>query len=59
MNRLKRVWIPLIIVALVAVAGFVVYRLQGIFGAQRQSSAVSARLDDAKPFNPKLAWVNR
>jgi hypothetical protein len=53
MNLIKRVWIPLTIVAVVAVAGFVVYRLHGIFGAQLQTSAVSARADDVKPFNPK------
>jgi hypothetical protein len=53
MNLVKRVWIPLTIVALVAVAGFVVYRLHGMFGAHRQTTVVSAGADDVKPFNPK------
>jgi hypothetical protein len=53
MTLLKRVWIPLIIVALVAAAGFVVYRLHGIFGAYTPASALSAGADDVKPFNPK------
>jgi hypothetical protein len=50
---LKRVWIPLLIVAVVAVVGFSVYRLHGIFGVGPRPPAVSAMSDDAKPFNPK------
>jgi hypothetical protein len=49
----KRAWIPLAIVVLVAIAGFAVYRLHGVFGVHRAASAVSARADDIKPFNPK------
>jgi hypothetical protein len=49
----KRVWIPLVIIALVAIAGFAVYRLHGTFGVHGARSAVSARADDIKPFNPK------
>jgi hypothetical protein len=49
----KRAWIPIVIVTLVAVAGFGVYRLHAAFGVGGQSSTVSARADDVKPFNPK------
>src|ERR1700740_2938704 len=49
----KRGWIPLFVVILVAVAGFAVYRLHGVFGVRGATSAVSARADDIKPFNPK------
>lgn len=49
----KRAWIPLAIMALVVIAGFAVYRLHGVFGVHGATSAVSARPDDIKPFNPK------
>jgi Mycobacterium membrane protein len=49
----KRVWMPLAILLLVAIAGFAVYRLHGIFGVRPATSAVQARADDIKPFNPK------
>jgi hypothetical protein len=49
----KRAWMPLAIMVLVAIAGFAVYRLHGIFGVHPAGSAVTARADDIKPFNPK------
>ena len=49
----KRVWVPLVIVVLVAIAGFAVYRLHGAFGVRGATSVVGARADDIKPFNPK------
>jgi hypothetical protein len=49
----KRAWIPLVVMVLVAVAGFAVYRLHGVFGVRGAASAVGARADDVKPFNPK------
>jgi hypothetical protein len=53
MIAVKRAWMPLAILVLVAIAGFGVYRLHGIFGVHPATSAVSARADDIKPFNPK------
>jgi hypothetical protein len=53
MTVIKRAWIPLVVVALVATAGFAVYRLHGVFGARDGTSAVGVRSDDIKPFNPK------
>jgi MmpS family membrane protein len=52
-SAFKRGWIPLTIVAVVAIAGFSVYRLHGVFGIHGDTSAASARADDVKPFNPK------
>jgi Mycobacterium membrane protein len=49
----KRAWVPLVITVLVAIAGFGVYRLHGAFGVHGATSAISARADDIKPFNPK------
>jgi hypothetical protein len=53
MNVIKRAWIPVVVMVLVAVAGFAVYRLHGVFGVRGAASAVGARADDVKPFNPK------
>lgn len=52
-NVLKRVWIPLVIVAVVAVAGFSVHRLRSFFGYQDKGPITSGIADDIKPFNPK------
>jgi MmpS family membrane protein len=53
MTVVKRAWIPLVVVVLVAIAGFAVYRLQGVFGVRDGASPVGARADVIKPFNPK------
>ena len=52
-GALRRVWILVVIAGVVAVAGFCVYRLHGIFGAHDQTSASNSVSDDIKPFNPK------
>jgi MmpS family membrane protein len=52
---LKRIWIPLLIVAVVAVAGLVVYRMHGFFGSNNETTRPGAGLaQDAEPFNPKV-----
>jgi hypothetical protein len=52
---LKRVWIPLLIVVVVAFAGVVVYRMHGLFGSDNEITRPGAGLaDDAEPFNPKV-----
>jgi hypothetical protein len=43
----------LVAVVVVAVAGFCVYRLHGIFGSHRATSAASGVSNDIVPFNPK------
>jgi Mycobacterium membrane protein len=52
---LKRAWIPLLIVVVVAVAGVVVYRMHGLFGSNNETTRPGAGLaQDAEPFNPKV-----
>ena len=48
---LKRTWIPLVIVVVVAIGGFVAYRLQGIFGSNRVSEA--GPVEKIVPINVK------
>lgn len=43
----------LIAVAVVAVAGFSVYRLHGVFGSHNKTSTASAFSNEIVPFNPK------
>ncbi len=51
----KRVWIPLLILVVVAVGGVVVYRMHGIFGSDNEITRSGAGLaQDAEPFNPKV-----
>ena len=52
---LKRAWIPLLIVVVVAVAVIVVYRMHGFFGSKNELTRPGAGLaQDAEPFNPKV-----
>src|ERR1700738_2836466 len=54
MNVLKRAWIPLLVVVVVAIAGFTVYRVRAVFGSDNETTSSGAGLaNDAKPFNPK------
>jgi hypothetical protein len=50
---LMRWWMLLIAVAVVAVAGFAVYRLHGAFGSNHKTSTASALSNEIVPFNPK------
>ena len=43
----------LVAVAVLAVAGFYVYRLHGIFGSHNTTSTASAFSNEIVPFNPK------
>ena len=52
-RRLTQRWMLLVAVAVVAVAGFAVYRLHGIFGSQDVTSTPSGAGNDIVPFNPK------
>lgn len=51
---LKRAWIPLLIVIVVMIGGFVVLRVKTFFGAPDPASQSSKPADDTKPFNPKV-----
>jgi Mycobacterium membrane protein len=50
---LRRRWMLLVAVAVIAVAGFAVYRLHGIFASQDVTSTPSGSGNDIVPFNPK------
>ena len=51
---LKRVWILVIIIVVVAIAGFCVDRLRGFFGSNNETTRPGSGLaNDTKPFNPK------
>jgi len=50
---LRKAWMPLVIMAVVAVAAFSVDRLQGFFGKTETTRPGSGLADDAKPFDPK------
>ena len=49
----KRWWMLLVAVAVIAGAGFGVYRLHSIFGSHRYSSAAEGISNEIVPFNPK------
>lgn len=50
---LSRVWIPLVILAVVAVGGFTVARVRGFFGSEQRPSYADAQREETKPYNPK------
>ncbi|SBS75548.1 Putative membrane protein mmpS4 (modular protein) [uncultured Mycobacterium sp.] len=50
---LGKLWIPLVVLAVVGAGGFTVSRLHGIFGNEKSITYGDTRVDDAKPFNPK------
>nr|WP_197694079.1 MmpS family transport accessory protein [Mycobacterium sp. 852002-40037_SCH5390672] len=49
----KRWWMVLVAVLVVALAGFGIYRLHGIFGSHNNTSANSGLANQIVPFNPK------
>ena len=50
---LGRLWIPLLVLVVIAAGGFAVSRLHGIFGSDRRPSYADTKINDSKPFNPK------
>lgn len=52
-RRIGRQWMLLVAAIVVAVAGFTVYRLHGIFASQDVTSTPNGLDSDAAPFNPK------
>ena len=52
-RRLSQRWMLLVAVAVLAVAGFAVYRLHGIFACHDVTSTPSGSENDIVPFNPK------
>ena len=54
MKLLKRFWIPLLITVVTLVGAFTVMRVRTFFGAGDGSGISSAKVDDTKPFDPKV-----
>jgi hypothetical protein len=52
-SGVRRWWTVLVVAVVVAVAGFCVDRLHGIFGSHNNTSAGSGISDQTDPFNPK------
>lgn len=52
-SLVRRWWIVLLAVVVVAVAGFSISRLQGIFGSQNEAAATGGISNEIVPFNPK------
>jgi hypothetical protein len=50
---LSRYWIPVLILVVVAVGGFIVDRVHGYFGSGKRESYADSNLQNPKPFNPK------
>jgi hypothetical protein len=50
----RNAWLPLLIVAVVVIGGFAVVRVKSFFGAHDTGIMTSPRLDDSKPFKPKV-----
>jgi hypothetical protein len=50
----RNAWLPLLIVMVVVVGGFAVTRVKSFFGAHDTGVMTTARLDDSKPFKPKV-----
>ena len=50
---LRKVWLPIVILLVVAVAAFGVFRLHGVFGKTETTRPGSGLANDTKPFNPK------
>jgi hypothetical protein len=46
-------WIPLIILVVIAAGGFTVTRLHSVFGSEKRPSYADTKINDTKPFNPK------
>ncbi len=49
----KRLWIPVVLIIVLAVTGLIVVRLHGIF-ASRDLNANAAAAMEIQPFNPKV-----
>jgi Mycobacterium membrane protein len=50
---LKKAWIPLLLVVVVALGAYAVVRIRDTLGANGTATAAVGNGDDTKPFNPK------
>ncbi|MFZ1176026.1 MAG: MmpS family protein [Mycobacterium sp.] len=52
-NLVRRGWMLLVALVVVAMTGFAIYRLHGIFGSHNSTSANGGISNEIVPFNPK------
>jgi hypothetical protein len=50
---LRRTWIPLVVLVVIACGGVTVSRIHGFFGSEKRPSYVDGQVEDATPHNPK------
>ncbi|MET4429271.1 hypothetical protein ABIA65_002564 [Mycolicibacterium sp. 624] len=50
---LRRLWIPLLIAVVLAVGGFTVSRLHGVFGSENRAAYSDTETEERQPYNPK------
>jgi hypothetical protein len=50
----RNAWLPLLIVAVLIVGSFTVFRVKSFFAANDTGVLTSPRLEDSKPFKPKV-----
>lgn len=50
---MKRLWLVLVIIAVIAVGGLTVKRLHGVFGTDNRLTYADTRTEDTKPVNPQ------
>lgn len=53
-SHLKRAWMPLLIVVVVALGAFTVHRIRGFFAAEGITTTPVVFADDPEPFDPKV-----
>ena len=53
-RAIRRVWIPIVIVIVIVVAGFTVHRIRTFFGANPIIVTPENFADDPEPFDPKI-----
>jgi hypothetical protein len=54
MQLLKRVWLPLVAVVVIGVAGFTVDRIRGVFASEPPLTTRVEFANDPEPFDPKV-----
>lgn len=52
-NLLKRLWLVLVILAVIGAGGLTVKRLHGMFGSEKRLSYADTRTDETRPVNPQ------
>ncbi|MGV0606845.1 MmpS family protein [Mycolicibacterium sp. XJ1904] len=54
LRKARKVWLPLVIIVVVAIAGFTVSRIRTFFGAEGVIVTPRVFADDPEPFDPKV-----